>query len=688
MFSAFLDAIDVITLLVGKTEKTEDNFLLSYMNKPYNLEVLNVSEEHEWFKITLKNPIILNMNIKSYVINGNNRCVINSGSFVRDPRFDEHYSYSGPLGVEYHKEYSIFRIWSPVAKDIVLELTLANGNLITPHLISKELGLWELKVDGDLEKAKYRYRVLVFLEYQICNDPYGISSNANANFNYVVDENKFRKFNYSKPYFSGRYTDAIIYEASVRDLTSKLDVPNKMQFKALTQKLISPHGHSAGLDYMAALGITHLQLLPVFDFYGISDKNPSRYYNWGYNPIQYFVPKGAYSSNPDDPYARINELIELIDYCHAYGILVNMDVVFNHVNNMQKFPFDILCPGYYYRMDHGYPTNVSGCGNDLATERFMTSRFIVDNLLYFQRTYHISGFRFDLMGLLDIDTLQAVSEKLRANDPNVMLYGEGWDMPNTLDTAKRPTYLNYAKIPDYAFFNDQYRDFMKGNQWDKTNGFLFNETGSLYDFYHLITGSCLDNFRFNKPSQSINYIECHDNYTLYDFIRVSNKKAKERDVYSACKLGLAITILSIGIPFLHCGQEFMRSKAGVENSYNAGDLVNGIDWEKKDTYRNLVQTTRDLIRIRKTYKIFCSNDPEEISKSIKYMPNYSSDNITIFRVMDGETELYLIVKDKKGRFEIKLQNYTLIFDGSKICNIEGKKIVVRDKGIYLLRRDG
>ncbi len=688
IFSAFLDAVDEITVLVDKSIIIDNDFILEYNDNLYKLNIKYKVEEYSWFKYILINPVILDMTVDIHIKNGVNETLLYTGSFVRDPRFDEYYSYDGNLGVFYTKEETVFRIWSPVAKEIYLDLDTKAGKPYTIALSHKGRGLWMVRLQGDFEGSMYRYRVRIFDEYKVITDPYGVSSNSNANYNYVIDPAKIRSFNYPKPEFSGIYTDAIVYEASVRDLTSKLDIDNKGTFKALTNKLTTKKGKAAGLDYIASLGITHLQLMPIFDFYGISDKNPLRYYNWGYNPIQYFVPKGAYATNPDDPYLRINELIELIDRCHQYGMLVNMDVVFNHVNDMKKFPLDNLVPGYFFRTENGYCTNVSGCGNDFATERKMAQKFVLDNLVYMTKTYHFSGYRFDLMGLLDIDTLNKAEALLKKIDPNIMLYGEGWNMPNTLPDNMRPHTLNYRYIPAYAFFNDKFRDYLKGSQWSKNLGYLMTGSKNDYDLYHLVTGSFLDYYYFDNPLHSLNYIECHDNYTLYDYLKSFDVRFKEQDVYEACKLGLSLVILSLGIPFIHCGQEFLRTKNGVENSYNSGDDINGVDWDRKDTYLALEQTVRDLIKIRKEYSVFREYRPEVIIQKVTYLKDFSYGNNFTYKLTADNYELILVVKGKKERFEVRPEdNVTLIFDSNKLCDIKSRKFVFKRKGIYIFRRD-
>lgn len=686
-FIAFLDAVDKITVLVDKEIKTIGDFKLAFGHSSTILKVCEKIEEHGWFKYILGLDNILDMTQDIYLINGDYSTLLYSGSFVRDDRFDIYYGYDGPLGVYYNEEYSIFRIWSPVAREIKLELYNLKGDISVYNVPHIKRGLHEIKVMGNLDRFKYRYRVRVLEEFKVITDPYGIASDANGNYSYVVDKNKFRKFTFTKPNFDGKYTNSIIYEVSVRDLTSNFNIHNKMQFSALTEKLVTSHGKSTCLDYIAKLGVTHVQFMPIFDFYGISDKNPERYYNWGYNPIQYFVPKGAYSSNPDDPYARINELINMVDYCHAYGLLANMDVVFNHVNDIAKFPFDALCPGYFYRTENGYITNVSGCGNDLATERMMCSRFIVDNLIYMTETYHFSGYRFDLMGLLDINTMQEVSRRLRNINPKIMLYGEGWDMPNALPDHDRPHSRNHRQIPDYAFFNDRFRDYMKGSQWHMSQGFIANGGHNDSDLFNYLTGSC-NNFLFQNPGQSINYIECHDNYTVYDYLKKTMPKAKEFDIYESCKLGLALVILSFGVPFIHSGQEFLRTKNGVENSYNSPDSINAIDWERKDSYYSLVQYTRDLILLRKRYKIFRCDNPAEIKRRSFFLADKSTRDTFVYRLIDDECDLIIIIKtNRKEKYDIKQNDLKLIFDSNSLTFEDVKRVTLREKGLYILRKE-
>ncbi len=688
IFNAFLDAVDTITVLVDKNIIIENNFALNNDEQLISLEIINRYEEESWYKYSLKCPIILDMTKYIYITNGEYKTLLVTGSFVRDPRFDEYYSYDGKLGVTYTKEKTTFDIWSPVARSLVLELITKNGKLINKELTYCGRGHYTLTLDGDYECSKYRYRIKIFEEeYKIANDPYGIASDANGNFNYVVNPAKFKKFIYSKPYFSGNYTDSVIYEVSVRDMTSKLPVKHPGTFAGLCERVLTSKGKITGLDYVASLGVTHLQLMPIFDFYGISDLNPQRYYNWGYNPHQYFVPKGAYSTDPNDPYARINELINLIDLCHAYGLLVNMDVVFNHVNDAQKFPFDILVPGYYFRTNNGYLTNVSGCGNDLATEKKMCQKFIVDNLIYMTNTYHFSGYRFDLMGLLDIPTMELIDKNLRKIEPKIMLYGEGWNMPNTLPESMRPCSQNARLLPSYAFFNDTFRDIIKGSQWGDSLGFITGKKVNEYDLLHILTGSVLDNYKFLTPSQSINYIECHDNYTVYDFIKAHLRKIKERDVYIAIKLGLSLVILAQGVPFIHSGQEFLRTKNGVENSYNAGDDINGIDWDRKDSYLNMVQMTRDLITIRRQYDVFRLENVDEIKLRVNYLPEYSDDSTFVFLLKEKKCDLFIVLKNKRGRFDLKNQQANLIFDGERLLNTPVKRISLKDRGVYIYRRD-
>ena len=425
--------------------------------------------------------------------------------------------------------------------------------------------------------------------------------------------------------------------------------------------------------------------MPIFDFGGIDDIAKAKNYNWGYNPEQYFIPSGWYSENPDDPYSRINELLMLIDEAHQRGLRVVLDVVFNHVFDSKHHAFDLLVPGYFYRVDgYGNATNISGCGNDLATEKRMCSRYIIDNLIFWTKLYNISGFRFDLMGLLDIETLNKACNELQKIEPNIMLYGEGWDMPNTIPDAFRPHFYNHHKMPHYAFFNDKYRDVIKGSQWNSSLGFAFGQGELDNDVYHLVTGSCIDNYRFQNPNQSINYVECHDNYTVFDF---ATKVLKLNDTvaYKGSKLALQIVAISLGVVFIHAGQEFYRTKNGVENSYNSGDKVNAFDYARRDLFLADIEGFKDLLNIRKTYSVFRLTNLFEVEKRVYYVDKLSSAGLLCY-VLDGDGyRLTIAIKNDDIPKELNFNNSEMIFDGSKAVSQKLSTYTLNETGVYTFK---
>ena len=682
---AYIDSYNDITLIIEKKGKykAKQFYLYDAEDLVEELKIsYNVQEHTNMIKIGLKVTSKLNLHHSYYIFDDlGNMIPVYSGSVVRTTEFESEFYYDGPLGFEYDKNCTIFRVWSPVAKDIYVKLIYPNGNIDKRELEYQRHGVWAVEIEGDLENTKYVYYVRVFDEYKRVNDPYGISSCANGDYNYVIDINKLRKMKYEKPFFSGYYTDAVIYEASVRDLTVGLDNNLKGTFAGLIDE-----APDKGLNYMADLGITHFQIMPIYDFGGVDDIDKDKEYNWGYNPEQYFVPCGWYSQNPNDPYSRLNEFLELVDEAHKRGLRVVMDVVFNHVYKKELFPFEILVPGYFYRVDsYGNYTNVSGCGNDIASEKRMCTRFIVDNLVYWAKYFNISGFRFDLMGLLDIDTMNMIYKKLREIDPKIIVYGEGWNMPNTIPDAFRPHSFNHYKMPEYAFFNDKYRDFFKGSQWDGSLGFVFGK-GNNYDTYHLITGSSLDKYKFENPSQSVNYVECHDNYTLFDFatkrLKLSEQKAKK-----GARLALEIIAISLGIPFIHAGEEFYRTKQGVENSYNSSDKFNLFDYKRRDENIEDINSLKDLLKIRKKYPEFRMTNTRDIEKRVHLSKQYTDSNMLTY-VLDGDTyKLCVVIKNNDDTKSIDLKDYSLIFDGHKSCLIKKDVYELKEEGVYIFKEE-
>jgi pullulanase len=330
-------------------------------------------------------------------------------------------------------------------------------------------------------------------------------------------------------------------------------------------------------------------------------------------------------------------------------------------------------------------SNASYCGNDFATERYMCYRFIRDVLNYYAKVFGISGFRFDLMGLIDTDTLNKAYDSLKQIDESIMVYGEGWNMGSPLPNEKRSHMYNYQKIPNYAFFNDRFRDFVRGNQFDKVPGYCFgNYSEEYFDLYHLVLGSCYDYYKFSNPCQSINYIECHDNYTLYDFAKIY-LGGDLYEVEDGARLGISLVLISLGIPFIHAGQEFLRTKQGVENSYNTKDAINRIDYERRDKYISNVNTVRDLISIRKEYSTFRLSKLEDIKKKIVPLSGLTNIGLAGCLLKDEKGELVVIVKNDREVRKVELDSFTMIFDGYRKCNRSEIAYFIKEPGVYIFK---
>lgn len=691
-FDSYLETYNTITVIIKKSlcQDKEKKFCLLRKYYVDKLQIIKEEELGDFKKYTLTATDDVTLQ-HDYVIldEDNNRSNLRVGAIVRSDIFDMMYHYEGnDLGFTYTKEHTTFKIWSPVSKEVELELIDKDENMSFYYLDYTHQGIWEINLLGDFEGYKYRYNIRVNQSFKPSSDPYAVSSSANGEYNYIIDEDKLYQFKSEKPKFSGNAVDAVVYELSVRDFTINPNsgAINRGKYLGLAEN--HPiNGVPTGLKYISYLGATHIQLMPIFDFAGVDEKNPDRYYNWGYNPEQYNVPEGWYSSNPDDPYKRVNELRELIDAAHANGLRVVMDVVYNHVNNMLEFPFGRLVPGYGFRYDmSGNPTNISGCGNDVASEKLMVQKFIVDSVTFWAREYQIDGFRFDLMGLLDVQTINKCRASVRSIDQNIIIYGEGWNMPSNLPEEEKAHMYNYSRMPKIGFFNDKYRDFMKGSPWDKSIGYAYGKSKSVSELFYLFSGSCLDNYLFMNPGQTVNYVECHDNYTFFDYGKVYMPTFSLQEQKDYARLALSLVILSQGMPFIHAGEEFLRSKNYVENSYNSPDRINAIDWDLRTQNMDLVSTVRDLIKIRKEHDIFRFRSQTIIKENIHLVAK--NQKSTWFGLMDRNQgyKLIIIIKNNYAKEEYN-QKYHIVFNGYNIVDEEVEQMLLSAPGVYIIKEE-
>ena len=568
----------------------------------------------------------------------------------------EHYPvYAGnDLGLKYSAASSSFRIWSPTAEKVELVFyTSSLGNEQREALpMEKSInGTWVKTVTGNKKGAYYAFRIFSKGHWlHEVPDPYAKAVGTNGKRAVVVDMNETDPLDWAKdrsPVFSSRKglkpgigglpVDAVVYELHVRDasIDPQSGIKAKGKFLGLAESgTVHPTGVKTGLDHLKELGVTHIHLLPSYDFFSVDESRPdSLQYNWGYDPLNYNTPEGSYSTNPSDGKTRIKEFKQMVQAMHNKGLRVVMDVVYNHTMLTENSYFNQLVPGYYYRQkEDGSFSNASACGNETASERPMMRKFMLESLAYWVKEFHIDGFRFDLMGIHDIETMNQISASLHTIKPDILLYGEGWTagsspIPDSLRALKKNAY----QLDRVAVFSDDLRDGIKGSVFEHDDkGFASGKKGMEESIKFGVTAACrhpqVDYSKVNyskgpyanDPSQVVSYCECHDNHVLWDKLAISNKKNNLSLRKEMHKLSLTIVMTSQGISFLHAGTEFLRSKKGVENSFNAGDSINTINWKDKALNVDVFQYVQSLVKMRKSHPAFRLTSQKEIAALIKF----------------------------------------------------------------------
>lgn len=617
--------------------------IFSNISKPNNTAISLVKDDSEISQLTIiksnNMPGIVVYDLKpAYKITFGHRYNIVIESFgtvaldVNDmslsDSFDEEYYYDGDdLGATFYPAYTSFVLWAPLAASVVLKVSKDHGK--TWHLyemIREPKGIYRLELDGNYDGAYYNYIVENSGVSKLTIDPYAKGSTANGTSSVVINFKKVKlDLEEDDLPVTKNYTDAVIYETHVRDFTidDNTNIKNKGKFLGITEeKRTTNGGNPAGLDYLKYLGITHVQFLPLFDYKTVDELNPDLKYNWGYDPWQYFVPEGSFASELENPYSRIIDLKKMVKALHHNGIKVTADVVFNHVYNYQFHPFEDVVPNYYFRKNaNGTASNGSFCGDDLASERKMVAKLIVDACIYWVKEFGIDGYRFDLMGIIDKHTMNRIYRECVAIKPDFMIYGEGWNMPTALDNSIKTTMDNALSLPKMSFFNDAFRDITKGATSESDfykRGYLTGDLSFAEGFKFAFMGSCINYIfpkKFINANQSINYVECHDNGTLYDKI-VACGYEEEKDILRILKLINAVILFSFGVPFFHMGQEIGLSKNMHQNTYNKGDKYNKMRWNVVDERFEYVTFLSSLIKYRKTHEFLREFDTTIIDKSI------------------------------------------------------------------------
>ena len=503
-------------------------------------------------------------------------------------------------------------------------------------------------------------------------------------------------------------TDAILYEMHHRDFSihPSSGIANKGKFLALTEPgTVNPKGQSTGIDHLKDLGVTHVHILPSFDYNSVDETNlPANTYNWGYDPLNYNAPEGSYSTNPSDPETRIREMKEMVQALHNAGIGVVMDVVYNHTAQNDESNFSLTAPGYYYRhRADGTYSDASGCGNETASERQQMRDFIVNSVKYWAKEYHIDGFRFDLMAIHDIATMNQVAEELRKINPNIIIYGEGWTAGDSpLPVEQRALKDHAYRMPGVAVFSDDIRDAVKGHYSNAADrGFASGKTGNEETVKIGIVGATshpqVDYSKGNNskkaytlsPNQVVNYVSCHDDMCLTDKLAASLPGADEQQRKRVARLAQTIVFTSQGIPFMFAGEEVFRNKHGIHNTYNSPDSVNAIDWNLLDTNADQNEYYRQLIRLRKQHPAFRMSDASEIARNLVFdnvkTPNVISYSLKNHANGDSAAEIKVIfngnpepvtAKIPRGKWTILATDGVIDADGKTLGTSQGGKVTV------------
>ncbi|MDF2892796.1 MAG: type pullulanase [Clostridia bacterium] len=543
----------------------------------------------------------------------------------------EEFIYQGnDLGANYQKDQTVFKVWSPVATEMKLVI-YDSYDAATGHVYSmnkSKQGIWEIKLSGDFKNQYYSYRVTIDEVERETVDPYAKGAAVNGEKGMVVDFSAINPAGWDKHAIPKplKATEAVIYEMHVRDFSvdENSGIANKGKYLAFTESgTKGTNGVSTGLDHLKELGITHLHLLPVYDFASIDEAKEGQY-NWGYDPYLFNVPEGSYSTNPYDGAVRLREFKEMVKALHENDIRVVMDVVYNHTYTTGDSPFDILVPQYYYRTnDSGAYTNGSGCGNETASERAMMRKFILDSVKFWAEEYKIDGFRFDLMALYDKETMKEVEQELRKINPSILIYGEPWTGGTSALKASFQMVKGSQKGMNIAVFNDDIRNAIKGDNDGTGLGFVNGRPGLENEIKKGIAGSIQYSdsiFGFaEQPVETINYISAHDNLTLFDKFEKSNTDASAIEREKMNKLAISIVLTSQGIPFIQGGTEILRTKKGNHNSYNAGDEVNKIQWHRKSIYKETLQYIKNLIELRRSQRVLTLDNAEDIKRSLSFI---------------------------------------------------------------------
>jgi len=621
--------------------------------------------------------------------------------------FEDYPVYEGSdLELTYTSQSSKFRVWAPTASEVKL-LLYENGSeggaYQTKDMDRSEKGTWTLKIDENLKGKFYTFQIKIKEKW--LEETPGMwvkATGVNGKRAAIIDFEETNPAGWEndlRPPLNN-FTDIILYEVHVRDfsVSKNSGIKNKGKFLAFTERgTKNSAGEATGLDHLKELGITHVHLLPVFDFASVDEtKLNENKYNWGYDPVNYNVPEGSYSTNPYNPVTRIKEFKQMVQSLHKNGIRVIMDVVYNHTAAGKNSHLNLLAPGYFYRMNADSTwSNASGCGNETASERAMMRKFMIESVIYWVTEYHVDGFRFDLMGIHDIETMNAIRYALDKIDPSIFMYGEGWTAAKSpLAEEKRAVKKNAKLLDNIAVFSDDIRDAITGSWMHAQIPGFVSGTDSLEESikFGIVGSTQHDSIDYtkliyskepyvNNPTQIINYVSCHDDKCLVDKLKLSKpENATDEELIRFNKLAQTIVFTSQGVPFLYAGEEIYRNKKGIHNTYQSPDSVNQLDWNFKTANKDIFNYYKGLIALRKSHSAFRMPTQDMVQQHLKFL-NMNTPNVIAFmlnnHVNDEVWKDILVIYNgnrKSVRVEIPAGEWNLVCHDGQI-NLNGISII-------------
>lgn len=627
------------------------------------------------------------------------------------------------LELTVNKNGTHFRLWSPRAEAVRLNIYPTDRNSTAERVVDMtkgENGTWTASFPEKLYGSFYTFQIKDNGKW--LDETPGIYAKAvgtNGERAAIIDFSTTNPQGWETDHGPAlkHINDAVLYEMHHRDFSvhPSSGIVNKGKFLALTEKgTHNATGEATGIDHLKELGVTHVHILPSYDYNSVDESNlPANKYNWGYDPMNYNSPEGSYSTNPADPAVRVKEMKEMIKALHDAGIGVVMDVVYNHTAENDGSNFSLTAPGYFYRhRPDGSYSDASGCGNETASDREMMRDFIVNSVKYWAKEYHIDGFRFDLMAIHDTETMNEVTKALKEISPDIFVYGEGWTAGDSpLPAERRALKENVSKMPDVAVFSDDIRDAVKGHYSDAADrGFATGKPGNEETVKIGIVGATAhpqvdyskgNNSKFpyaSAPTQVINYVSCHDDLMLTDKLRKSMPEATDAERMRAAKLAQTIILTSQGTPFIWTGEEIFRDKKGVHNSYNSPDSINAIDWSLKHKNNDQFRYYQELIKLRKAHPAFRLTTAEQVARHLKF-DKVEGDNLISYSLTDNangdewkEIKLVFNGSDEPRTVKVARGNWIVIAEDGNIAadglgTSKGGKLEVAPRSALILARE-